>query len=145
MTRLLAVVFALCAVPAFAAPDLRDARRAGPLTVYPDDTRRNLFYFAPGDLAIATGEGGEPDVHLLHARYTGSAPTGDRGTAVVRSIFTVRLVMSGPTPREINDARAALSASGRGTIELRPLPIRRLETAIVYASAAETPSGDIQS
>ena len=122
-----------CHAPAFAAPDLRDGRRAGPLTVYPDDARRNLFYFAPGDLAIATRDGGQPDLHLLHARYTGTAATGDRGTAVVRSIFTVRIVMNGPTLRDVNAARAALSAATSGSIELRPLPIRRVESAIVYA------------
>ncbi len=103
--------------------------------VYPDDARRNLFYFPPGDLAIGIGEAGEPDIHLLHARYTGTAARGDRGTAVVRSIFTLRLVMSGPTLQQINDARRALSASIGGSIELRPLPIRRLESAIVYATA----------
>jgi hypothetical protein len=135
MTRLLAIACLACAAPALAEPDLRQARRAGPLVVYPDDARRNLFYFPPGDLVIATSGTGEPDIHLLHARYTGSAATGDRGTAVVRSIFSLRLVMSGPTLQQINDARRALSASV-GSTELRPLPIRRLESAIVYASAA---------
>jgi hypothetical protein len=137
MMRLVAVALVACAGPAFAAPDLRDARRAGPLTVYPDDARRNLFYVPPGDLAIATREGEEPDVHLLHARYTGSAATADRGTAVFRSIFTVRLVMRGPTVKELGEARAALTASIGGPIELRPLPIRRVESAIVYAAAQD--------
>src|SRR5438132_10451484 len=129
-TLVLAVALLASAAPALAAPDLRQARRAGPLVVYADDARRSLFYFPPGDLAIPTGGQGEPDVHLLHARYTGSAATGDRGTAVVRSIFTVRLVMSGPTLQQINDTRLALAAAGAGSIELRPLPIRRLESAI---------------
>jgi hypothetical protein len=146
MTRLLAIAFLACAVPALAAPDLRQARRAGPLIVYPDDARRNLFYFPPGDLVIATSEAGEPDVHLLHARYTGSAATGDRGTAVIRSIFTLRLVMSGPTLQQITDARKVLSAVTGGSTELRPLPIRRVESAIVYAtapgSAASPSSGE---
>ena len=57
---------------AAAAADLRQSLRAGPLTVYPDDARRNLFYYAPGELAIASRANGSPDVHLLHARYTGS-------------------------------------------------------------------------
>ena len=135
MTRFLALAVLAFAAPALAGPDLRQARRAGPLVVYPDDARQNLFYFPPGDLVIATGEAGGPDVHLLHARYTGSAATGDRGTAVVRSIFTVRLVMSGPTLPQINEARKALSASAGAPTELRPLPIRRVESAIVYATA----------
>jgi hypothetical protein len=134
----------LVAVPASAAPDLRQGRRAAALTVYPDDRRAHLFYFAPGDLVIASAADGGPDLHLLHARYTGSAATGDRGTAMVRSIFTVRLVMNGPTLREINDARAALGSVTRGPVELRPLPIRRIESAIVYASAATPASGEVE-
>jgi hypothetical protein len=124
--------------PAYTTPDLRQGRRAAGLTVYPDDRRPNLFYFGPGDLAIATAADGQPDIHLLHARYTGTAATGDRGVAIVRSIFTVRLVMNGPTLREINEARAALAASARGAVELRPLPIRRIESAIVYAPAGDS-------
>lgn len=136
MIRFIAIAVLACAAPAFAAPDLRQGRRAGALTVYPDDARRDLFYVPPGDLAIATGEAGEPDIHLLHARYTGSAARGDRGTAVLRSIFTVRLVMSGPTLADINEARRALTGSAGRSIDVRPLPIRRIESAIVYAAAA---------
>jgi len=125
--------------PALALPDLRQPRMAGPLTVYPDDVRRTVFYYPPGELAIAVRDDASPDVHLLHARYTGSAATGDRGRAVVRSIFTLRVVMAGPGPAELGAARRAL-AGDAGSIELRPLPIRRVESAIVYASAAD-PAG----
>ena len=59
-TRFLAIAVLACAAPALAGPDLRQARRAGPLVVYPDDARRNLFYFPPGDLVIATGEAARP-------------------------------------------------------------------------------------
>jgi hypothetical protein len=131
----------LAATPALAMPDLRQPRSAGPLTVYPDDTRRAVFYYPPGELTIAVKDGGF-DVHLLHARYTGSVATGDRGATMVRSIFTLRLVMNGPTPVELTAARRELTASiGGGAVELRPLPIRRLESAIVYASAPTTSAG----
>ncbi len=125
----------VCAPPADAAPDLRVARQAGPITVYPDDGRRNLFYYPPGELAIATREGGAPDIHLLHARYTGSVVTRDQGAALARSIFTVHVVMNGPSPADLAAARRAL-ASAAGSVELRPLPIRRVESAIVYAPVA---------
>src|SRR5262249_44700176 len=115
-----ACVFLTCANPAQATPDLRLGRTAGPLTVYPDDTVRTLFYYPPGDLAIATRDDGSPDLHLLHARYTGSVVTGDQGTAAIRSIFTVRLVMSGPLPLQLAAARQALAAAAGGVVELRP-------------------------
>jgi hypothetical protein len=134
-----AVTGVLSVTPAFATPDLRQPRTAGALTVYPDHARPTLFYYPPGELTIAVKDGAF-DVHLLHARYTGSAATGDRGATMVRSIFTLRLVMNGPTPLELTAARRELTATivGGGAIELRPLPIRRLESAIVYASATST-------
>lgn len=116
-----------------AAPDLRLGRPAGPLTVYPDDTAHTVFYYPPGDLAIATRSDGSPDLHLLHARYTGSIVTRDQGSAVVRSIFTVRVVLNGPPPAQLVAARQALATASGGAVELRPLPIQRVESAIVYA------------
>jgi hypothetical protein len=123
--------------PADARPDLRLGRPAGPLTVYPDDSRRTLFYYPPGELAIATRSDGSPDIHLLHARYTGSVVTGDQGTSVIRSVFTVRVVMSGPTPAQLAAVRQSLAGAAGSGLELRPLPIRRVESAIVYAGAAD--------
>ncbi len=122
----------LSAATASASPDLRLGRIAGPLTIFPDDARANVFYYPPGELAVATKPGGEPQIHFLHARYTGSAASGDRGTALVRSILTVRVLLDGPTPAQLSETRTALMATTRRAVELRPLPIRRLESAIVY-------------
>jgi len=127
-----AVVLLLSGSSATAHPDLRQGRIAGSLRVFPDDRQQHVFYYPPGELAIAIRPGGEPDLHLLHARYTGTAARGDRGAAMIRSIFTVRVVMSGPTPPELAEARTFLAATARRSIELRPLPIRRLESVLVY-------------
>jgi hypothetical protein len=141
----LALVGALAPAAADAAADLRAGRAAGAVTVYPDDQRPDLFYYGPGDLAMATAPDGEPDLHFLHARYTGSAATADRGTTTFRSVLTFRIRMSGPTGQQIADARRTLAGRGR-TIELRPLPIRRLESALVYVpAAAESPSSSSRS
>lgn len=137
------VVSHAAAMPAFATPDLRQGRAVGVLTVYPDHARRTLFYYPPGELTIAVTQDGAPDVHLLHARYTGSAAMGDRGAKMVRSIFTLRLVMNGPTTVQLTAARRELTASVGGAIELRPLPIRRLESAVVYATTT-LPSGHVE-
>jgi hypothetical protein len=135
---LAAVLPALAAVtarPAGAAPELRASRPAGPLTVYPDDRRSALFYYPPGDLALATGAEGRPDLHLLEMRYTGNVAGGDQGKAVFRSLLSFKVRMAGPTPEELRKAAAALTAAGTRRPELRPLPIRRLDTALVYTAA----------
>src|SRR6185295_171921 len=69
-----------------------------------------------------------------------SVVSRDQGASVLRSIFTIRVVMNGPTGAELTAARTALVASTGGTIELRPLPIRRLESAVVYAPIAQQPA-----
>lgn len=128
-------LLALClsAEPVLAQPDLRVPIVAGPLTLYPDDARAGLYYYPPGGLVLAQDSEQKPDLHLLQVRYTGTASTGDRGTALFRSVLSFRVVMDGPTLETLDAAKKALRTSQRrGTIELRPLPVARLATALVY-------------
>ncbi len=134
------------APPARATPDLRTGRQAAGLTVFADDRRGSLFYYAPGELALATDTGGRPDLHFLQMRYTGTAAGADRGVVVFRSILSFRVTMAGPSPAAVRAARGVLIAAGAGlNPELRPLPIQRLEAVLVYAPlGAEGQGGEEQ-
>ena len=117
-----------------AVPDLRTPRIAGPLTVFSDDQRADLFYYPPGELVLSTASDGKPDLHFLQIRYTGNVSSGDRGTSIYRSLLSFRIVMAGPTSAQVQAAKTALIASGaRRNLELRPLPICRMEASLVYA------------
>lgn len=117
-----------------AVPDLRNSRRAGSLTVFSDDQRAEIFYYPPGELVLSTTSDGKPDLHFLQMRYTGSVSSADRGTSIFRSLLSFRIVMSGPSPAQLQAARSALIAAGAGrNIELRSLPICRMEASLVYA------------
>lgn len=133
-----AIFLLLLATSSVAAlPDLRSARAAGPLTVYADDRRPALFYYPPGDLALAKSADNKPDLHFLQMRYTGNVSSGDRGTSITRSLLSFRVVMDGPTPAQLRAAKDALTAATRNPrIELRPLPISRVEAVLVYAPVA---------
>lgn len=121
------------ATRSFATPDLRASRTAGLLTVYADDSRRDVFYYGPGALALAAAADGSPDLHLLYTRYIGTLAAGDSGARVFRSILTFTLVMEGPGASALQDARAALIAGGApSSVEMRPLPIARVDAALVY-------------
>ena len=72
------IVFAV-ATRSFATPDLRASRTAGLLTVYADDSRRDVFYYGTGALALAASADGSPDLHLLYTRYIGTLAAGDSG------------------------------------------------------------------
>ncbi|MDD3528369.1 MAG: hypothetical protein PHS77_00700 [Gallionellaceae bacterium] len=135
MKRLLLVACLVAlAAPAMARPDLRLGKPAGPLVVYPDDRRADLYYYPPGEIVLASAPDGRPELHLLQMRYTGSVVSADRGTALFRSVLSFKVRLAGPGADEVRAARAAL---GGGRAELRPLPIRRLDTALVYAAATD--------
>jgi hypothetical protein len=143
MTRVRQIAFAAAMLTAVARPAA--ARPAAPrplggLTVYADDQRPGLFYYGPGELALVLGEGGRPDFHFMQARYTGSAVTADRGRLLHRSLLSFRVAMQAPGPAELQAARAALG--GGRPVELRPLPIQRVDTVLVYApvGASEEPT-----
>jgi hypothetical protein len=134
--RLLGIVAFVAAVVTGSArgatvPDLRLGRIAGPLRVFPDDRRPNLFYYPPGQLALVTDAAGRPDFQLLEMRYTGTDVEGDTGTQRFRNILSMRLTLNGPSLADLRAARTALG--GGSALELRPLPISRLEAVVVYA------------
>jgi hypothetical protein len=139
MNRLTHYVLACLILPAVvdtarAVPDLRNSRMAGSLTVFSDDQRAEVFYYPPGELALSRTSDGKPDLHFLQMRYTGNVSTADRGTSIFRSLLSFRIVMSGPTAAQVQTAKTALIASGAGrNLELRPLPICRMEASLVYA------------
>jgi hypothetical protein len=72
-------------------------------------------------------------------RYTGSAVGGDRGRVVYRSILNFRVTLPPPSASDLQSVRRALAAPG--PIELRPLPIQRLDAALVYAPVGTAGEG----
>jgi hypothetical protein len=136
----LTLVFGV-ATRSLATPDLRASRAAGLLTVYADDGRRDVFYYGPGDLRLATASDGTPDLHLLYTRYIGTVAAADPGARIFRSVLTFTVVMQNPSASALQDARAALVAGGApSSVEVRPLPIRRVDAALAY-----TPIGGVSS
>lgn len=131
-TALAGALVTALATGAAASPNLAEPRPVGKLTVYPDDRRPGLFFYGPGELAVVRRGDGGPDLHFVQTRYTGTTATGDRGRLLYQGLLSVRVAMQAPTASELDSARRALAA-GPLPIELRPLPIRRLEAALVYA------------
>jgi hypothetical protein len=137
----LAAALLFSAGSARGAADLRGARTAGGVTIYPDDRRSTLFYYGPGELALASDAEGRPELHLLQTRYTGTTAAGDQGSVEFRSLLSVRVRQLGAGPAELETARRELKLPAGS--ELRPLPIQKLEAALVYSSASSaSPSGD---
>jgi hypothetical protein len=126
---LLATLPAALAAPAAARPNLDEPRPMGSLMLYPDDRKPGLLYYGPGELAVAREVDGRPDLHFLQMRYTGTAAGGDRGRIVQRSILGFRVTLQPPSVSDLEAARKTMA----GPVELRPLPIQRLDAVLVYA------------
>lgn len=115
-----------------ASPSWRTQRVIGSLICYQDDVRPNRWYYTPGELQVAADPEGKPDFRFLETRYMGTAAARDQGTFTARSLVTFRVKLPRAPAEEL--ARAARELGGSGSVELRPYPIRRIETALVYAS-----------
>jgi hypothetical protein len=130
---LVALALALAAGSVAAEPDLSKGRRYGPLHIYPDHRKDGLYYFEPGELSLARDLDGTPELRFLQMRYVGSAVYGNEGEHGSHSTLTLEVEMDGPDPARLAAARRGLAkALGHG-VELRPLPIARFETALIYA------------
>lgn len=140
-THLLAAALYVAAVTGMprcvaAAPSWRTQRVSGSLILFQDDARPTLWYYAPAELAVATDADGRPDFHFLDMRYMGSAVSRDQGTFTTRSLVTFRVKLPRASSEELTRAARELGSGGTAgsRIEIRPFPIRRIETALIYAS-----------
>jgi hypothetical protein len=135
----LVAVAALAAAAASAAPNLSTPRAAGPLTIYPDDRRADVFYYGPGEIVLETEADGRPRLTFLQVRYTGTGSAGTRGTIAFRSLLTFDVRQSGVDPQTLVAVRAAAGLARPH--ELRPLPIQRLQAILVHpAVTGSTPT-----
>lgn len=149
ITVFLACGIAFAAV-AFAMPDLANRRTVGSMVVFPDDGRADLFYYAPLEMRLVTGPDGRPEFSFVEMRYSGSGRSRDRGLMVHRSLLTMLVELPARSADELARCAQSLGGAGRPS-ELRPLPIRRIEAALVYTSigtkdttTGELPGGRIQ-
>ena len=137
---LLLLLGPLGASRAAATPRMDSARTIGSLTVFADDRLPSLYYFAPPELEIASLPEGRPDFRFLETRYVGSATSADRGMIRHKSLITFRVRLPQVPADELAAAARALGTPAKRA-ELRPFPIRRLSTALVYAAIGAGASG----
>ncbi len=127
-TIFVAMTIGLVTMAAHGEPALGKTRVAAGMTVYLDTKDTRLFYYAPGEIQIATDPSGGPDLRFLQIIYTGSEVTGDPGDFVARSVLSFKIVMDKVNSDALKNAKAALGVGAR----LLPLPIKHMETRLVY-------------
>ena len=117
--------------PSLAVPDWKTQRTIGSLILYADDAKAGRWYYAPAELQVAVGDSGKPDFRFLETRWAGSAVSRDQGTIRHKSLVTFRVRLPRPSAEDL--ALASRELGGGRAVEIRPFPIRRIQTALVYA------------
>lgn len=124
------LVIILLPALAGAAPDLRQGRTFEGLTVYPDSQRDNRYYYSPGEVVLDSDADGRPSFHLLSTRFVGTAAAGTQGQRDQRNMLTFSVRLTRPDEQRLDEVRRALQSGA--AIDLRPLPIRRMPTRLIY-------------
>ena len=125
-------LFCMTCVNLIAQPAISKREIINGVYVYPDVKKKTVFYYAPGDIVLAKDNFGAPLYKFFQMRYTGSQATGDQGKITYRSIleFTVQLKhLDAPTIDGITNSLKLKTSKP----ELYPLPIKRIESGLVYA------------
>lgn len=116
-----------------ALPLLSDARQVAGVTLFPDLTQGSLFYYSPRGLRLQTDVEGRPDLEFLQVRYVGTRAAGDQGETLFRSLLALGVEMESPEQPELDAARRELEGRLDRRIELRPLPVGRVEAVLLYS------------
>jgi hypothetical protein len=100
--------------------------------IYPDSKKKSVYYYAPGDIVLATDNFGVPLYKFFQMRYTGSQATGDQGKLNYRSILEFTVQLKHFDNNVIEDILKVLQIRIPKP-ELYPVPIKRMEAGLVYA------------
>lgn len=125
-------LFCLAGTSVLAQPVVSHKEIINGVGIYADAKKTNVYYYEPGDIVLATDNFGVPLYKFFQMRYTGSQATGDQGAQNFKSIleFTVQLKhLDGSTIESIIKTLKARTVKA----ELHPLPIKRIESGLVYA------------
>lgn len=118
--------------PCLGQPDLRTPLDAGPLTVYPDVSVPGRYYHLPPPLRPAE-RAGRPRASFLLTRYLGTAVRGDAGAVDYFGEISFTVTMAPLRAEALRAAEASLQAHRGGGVDLRPLPIGRVEATVIFA------------
>jgi hypothetical protein len=139
MRRVLVMTILLCAATAHAQPDFSRLQASHGIPVCPDAKKSDMYYYLPNDLAIRKGPQGKPEIRFVMMRYTGTAAAGDQGTIRHRNILQFDVAMTARNADSLARAKSELTRA-HPRLTFGPLPIRKVDAMVHYASVGDTSS-----
>lgn len=137
-----AAAVAVAGGPAAALPVSGEAEVVAGLRCYPDHEDRALWWYLPARMEMADAAEG-PAFRFQRYRYSGTTATGDSGTFWSKGVVTLRVRLE-PPAGAVAAARRALERRLGRAVSLQAVPVERVDSVLLYASAGEAgPSGDL--
>lgn len=131
----------LMALTGFAQPDFNNAfRTANGMRFYGDHQQAQVYYYLPGELAIARVADGRPDLSFILMRYDGALH--ESMPVRFRNILTMRLLLKPLNADSLQEARRELEQQA-GRVLLKPLPISQVEGMVVFTPVGQPDSARI--
>jgi hypothetical protein len=116
-------------------PVIARAEKIAGLTIYADSHNRDLYFYRPGALTIATDPSGAPDLHYSIIRHHGTAASGRAGEMEIRSFLSFRVRFSSQAAA-VSTAEKILQ-NHRPRAQLKPLPIIKTRFRLVFSPAGD--------
>jgi hypothetical protein len=129
----------LFAATAQAQPDLSRLEASHGIPICPDAKQKDTYYYLPNDLAIRKGPQGKPELRFVMMRYTGTAAAGDQGKIRHRNILQFDVAMTQRNADSLARAKSDLKRT-HPRLVFGPLPIRKVDAMVHYASVGDTSS-----
>ncbi len=107
------------------------------LILFEDLRNPTLRYYAPGRLKLKIKENGQPDFIMTQLRYTGVSLSGDQGDKRFTNIVQMTIQMEDIDVVSLDKMKNRFRL--RPGIKLSPLPIRNLESALIFGQTTLDP------
>jgi hypothetical protein len=136
--RYTAILAMCCATAKISAqPALSLSQEVAGITVFRDAKKSNLFYYMPFDYKLVTSPEGRPEFSLVQMRYTGTRATDDAGAIKYHNLLQFRVAVDPTQNQKVNAIKTELKKTN-STAELRPLPVRKFSSVLVFAGTSDT-------
>lgn len=134
------IVLAICYFAAnrsAAQPAIALSEKIEGITVYRDSKKPSLYYYMPFDYKLVTDPRGKPDFSLVQMRYTGTRATDDAGTIRYHNLIQFRVAVDPAQNQKLASLKTELKKKVPA-VELRPLPVRKFSSILVFAGSRDT-------
>src|SRR2546429_1166448 len=128
-----------CSLHMNAQPSLASSQLILDQKIYSDVKIPGLFYYVPADYKILVEANGKPSFTLTEMRYTGTRSAGDAGISKFNNHLQFHVVTDDSFQRKIADVKTILRQR-LPSAELRPLPVRKFSSLLVFAGTSPTGS-----